>query len=401
MKNHVMPLLVTLALLTGIQLACAQPALIPLYSFTGGNDGANPLAGLVQASDGNLYGTASAGGPINSGTIFRITASGVLTPLYSFTNGNDGATPIAGLMQASDGNLYGTASAGGANGFGTIFRITTNDVFTPLYSFTNGNDGATPYAGLVQASDGNLYGTAIGGGTNDCGTIFRITTSGVFTPLYSFTFGNDGGGPEAGLVQASDGNLYGTAYLGGTNGFFGTIFRITTNSVFTPLYSFSNGNDGAYPVAGLVQASDGNLYGTAEDGGTIGDGTIFRITTNGVFTSLYSFTYGNDGANPTTALVQASNGNLYGTTIFAGGFNSYGTVFEYAIAPPPLGIFASSNQSILFWPAWATNCIVQSTTDLASPNWVTLSNAVVTIATTNTVTVTNALSAQFFRLATP
>jgi uncharacterized repeat protein (TIGR03803 family) len=318
--------LVMLVPLAGIQMACAQSTFIPVYSFTGGNDGANPVAGLVQASDGNLYGTAHEGGTNGYGTIFRITANGVPTPLYSFTGGNDGANPYSGLVQAGDGNLYGTTEYGGTNDDGVVFRFTTNSVLMPLYSFTGGLDGDNPRGGLVQAGDSNLYGTTEDGGTNFDGTVFRISTNGALTRVYSFTDGHDGAFPESTLVQARDGNLYGTTYEGGTNG-YGVVFRFTTNGVLTPLYSFTRGHDGAYPAAGLVQANDGDLYGTTEDGGTNNDGAIFQITTNGVLTPLYSFTDGDDGANPESALVQAHDGNLYGTT-YEGGTKGYGDVFR-------------------------------------------------------------------------
>jgi uncharacterized repeat protein (TIGR03803 family) len=452
MKKPVKQFLVMLALLVGIRMAGAQTAFIPLYSFTGGGDGDNPIAGLVQASDGNLYGTTYEGGTNGYGAIFRIATSGAPMPLYSFTDGHDGARPYSGLVQAGDGNLYGTTADGGTNGDGVVFRITTNDVFTPLWSFTGGHDGAEPRGGLMQGGDGNLYGTMADGGTNFDGTVFRITTNGVFTPLYSFTGGHDGTFPEATLVQAADGNLYGTTYQGGINNGisgYGTVFRITTNGNLTPLYSFTNGTDGAHPSAGLVPANDGNLYGTTADGGTNGYGSVFRITTNDVFTPLYSFTDGHDGADPEAALVQASDGNLYGTA-YAGGTNGYGTLFQittngvftplysftgghdgadpfaglvqagdgnlYGTAsgggtnfdgtvfeltlppssPPFLNISSNGNQSVLSWPASAGNYVLQSTTNLASPNWMTVSNVVPGMAI-----VTNSLPAQFFRLANP
>jgi len=191
---------------------------------------------------------------------------------------------LAGLVQASDGNLYGTTAYD--NTLGTVFRITTNGALTTLHFFYGGSDGGYPQAGLVQASDGNLYGTTEFGGVANWyagsgGTVFRITTNGALTSLYSFTGGNDGGNPLAGLVQASDGNLYGTTFYGGNtnlNGYgYGTVFRITTNGVETVLYSFTGEGDGGNPVAGLVQASDGKLYGTTEYGGTNGYGTIFAL----------------------------------------------------------------------------------------------------------------------------
>ncbi len=448
MRKPFKQLLFVLSLLFGIQMAGAQ-VFIPLYSFTDGHDGDNPLAGLVQANDGNLYGTTSEGGTNGYGTIFRVTTSGAVTPLYSFTDGYDGARPYSGLIQASDGNLYGTTVDGGTNGNGTVFRFATNGVLTPLYSFTGLHDGGDPRGGLMQASDGNLYGTTAEGGTNLDGTVFRITTNSVFKSLYSFTGGHDGDFPEATLAQAADGKLYGTTYEGGTNG-FGAVFRITTNGVLTPLYSFTNGNDGARPVAGLLQAGDGNFYGTTELGGTNDYGAIFRITTNGLFTPLYSFTDGHDGSYPEAALVQANDGNLYGTaneggtngygTIFrittsgtlmspysfanghdgadplaslvqanngnlygtatGGGTNGFGTVFELTLPPlppPVLRILFNGQQSVLSWPASDTNYIVQSTTNLLSPNWATFSNSM----SVTSIIVTNALPAQYFRLANP
>jgi uncharacterized repeat protein (TIGR03803 family) len=303
--------------------------LTTLYSFSGGSDGATPLAGLIQATDGNLYGTTAYGGDANGdGTIFRISTNGVFSTLYVFTGGSDSANPWAGLVQASDGNFYGTTSGYLDNGI--IFRITTNGTLTTLYSFTGGSDGATPLAGLVQASDGNLYGTtAYGGDANSDGTIFRITTNGAFSTVYVFTGGGDSSSPEAPVMQARDGNLYGT-----TSGYFdnGSVFQVTTNGTLTTLYSFSGGSDGATPLAGMVQASDGNLYGTTAYGGDAnGDGTLFRITTGGALTTLHNFTGGTDGATSFASLIQAGDGNLYGTTGY-GGTNNAGTLFKVSTA---------------------------------------------------------------------
>lgn len=446
MKLHAKKYLAVLALLLGIQLTHAQTAFIPLYSFTDNGDGSSPVAGLVQASDGNLYGTTYEGGANGDGAIFRITPGGSLTPLYSFKGGNDGAHPYSGLIQASDGNLYGTTAEGGANGDGVIFRITTNGTQTPLYSFTGGRDGASPRGGLLQASDGNLYGTTTEGGTNGEGAFFRMTINGALTPLYSFTDGHDGGFPEATLLQTHDGYLYGTTYEGGANG-YGVIYRITTNGVLTSLYSFTNGNDGAAPVSGLLQTTDGNLYGTTEDGGANNYGVVFRFATNGVLTPLYSFTDGHDGAYPEGALVQGNDGNLYGTTyeggangygvIFqiatngalaslysftdghdganpiaglalansgnlfgttiGGGTNRYGAVFELSLSAPALNIFSEGDQSVLSWPGWANNYVLQSTTNLALPGWTNVTNAM----PGTTVTVTNSIPARYFRLVYP
>src|ERR1035438_1763288 len=210
--------------------SCQAQTLTTLASFAGTN-GSTPVAGLVQASDGNLYGTTSVGGTSNDGTVFRITPGGTLTTLYSFT-GADGENPQAGLIQASDGNLYGTTESGGTIIllgkpltfiWGTVFRITPGGTETTLYSFTGGADGGSPQAGLIQASDGNLYGTTASGGAGPRGTVFSITPGGTLTTLYSF-YGNSG--PQGALIQASDGNFYGTTSGGGTSG-GGTVFRIT------------------------------------------------------------------------------------------------------------------------------------------------------------------------------
>ena len=309
----------------------ASGVLAPLYSFTDHNDGGYPYAGLVQGSSGYFYGTTLGGGTNGAGTVFKISADGAFTSLYSF-GGNDGAGP-AGLAQGSAGNFYGTTHKGGTNGYGTVFKISASGVLTPLYSFTDDNDGGQPEAGLVLGNDGYFYGTTEYGGTNDDGTVFKISANGAFTSLYSFTGGNDGENPAAGLVQGSDGNFYGTTSTGGTNGAYGTIFKITTNGVLTSLYSFTGG-DGAYPAAGLVLGSDGNIYGTTSGGGTNGGyGTVFKITSNGVLTRLYSFTGLNDGRQPEAGLVQGSDGNFYGTT-YQGGIGGNGVVFRISVGLP-------------------------------------------------------------------
>jgi uncharacterized repeat protein (TIGR03803 family) len=310
-----------------------------LYSFSGSAaDGANPYAGLVQGSDGALYGTTYRGGSNNIGSVFRIGTNGAgYNVLHRFTgSGGDSANPYAGLIQGSDGALYGTAG-GGSNGYGTVFRIGTNgNDYSVLYRFSGG-DGYTPPAGLVQGGDGTLYGTTYGGGTSNYGTVFRIGTNGAdYSVLYRFTgSGGDGVNPYGGLVQGSDGALYGTTYYAGTTFLgAGTVFRIGTNgAAYSVLHVFNFGSgDGAGPYAGLIQGSDGALYGTTYGGGTnfLLNGTVFRIGTNGApYSVLYSFTgTGGDGANPKAGLVQGSDGALYGTTYYGGSINGAGTVFR-------------------------------------------------------------------------
>jgi len=311
------------------------------------------VGGLIQASDGNFYGTTfyAGGNYPYQGTVFKLTPSGTLAMLYSFCsqysttpsqNSNslncaDGANPWAGLVQGSDGNLYGTTLRGGTTGYGTVFKITLGGALTTLYSFCSEDgcaDGATPYGVLIQGSDGNFYGTTSGGEANDSGTVFKITPSGTLTTLYNFDQYWSGANPVAGLVQASDGDFYGTTSGSGANGDYGTVFKITPGGALTILYSFCPSQavctDGQVPEAGLIQASDGNFYGTTDLGGAIGLGTVFKITPSGTFTTVHSFS-GPDGKDPPAGLVQGSDGNLYGTTQ-AGGTGNDGTVFKLSLA---------------------------------------------------------------------
>jgi len=253
--------------------------------------------------------------------------------LHSFDDA-DGAWPYWALLQATDGNLYGVTPSRGAYGYGTVFKITPSGALTTTHSFCSGSgcpDGAGPEAGLVQAADGSLYGITVNGGAYGAGTVFKITLSGTLTTLQSFDY-TDGSGPYTALVQATDGNFYGTTCCGGANG-FGTVFNLTPSGTLTTLYSFCSQSgcaDGRYPYGGLIQSSDGNLYGTTTEGGANGDGTIFKITSSSTLTTLYTFcSQGGctDGANPYAGLVQATDGNLYGTTYNGGAYNN-GTVFE-------------------------------------------------------------------------
>jgi uncharacterized repeat protein (TIGR03803 family) len=307
-----------------------------LVTLTGPN-GANPVASLIEGGDGNFYGTTLYGGSGNGpcgdpgsgcGTIYKITPDGNLTTLYSFcsqTNCLDGYAPRGSLVLSTDGSFYGTTTNGGEYNTGTFFRMTPTGTLTTLQSFQGGIVGSGP-GGLIQASDGNFYGTA-GGGTYSDGIVFRVTPSGTLTTLHSFD-GTDGAGPEAGLVQATDGNLYGTTAYGGTDN-LGTVFRITLGGTLTTLYSFEPGGaDGGNPKAPLMQATNGNFYGTASWGGSQGgNGTIFEMTPNGTLTVLYNFA-GTDGSSPEAGLIQATDGNFYGTTL-SGGANGFGTVFQF------------------------------------------------------------------------
>lgn len=334
--------------------------LTTLYSFCSQaacTDGAFPEGALVQTTDGNFYGTTVSGGTFEDfGTVFKITPSGRLTTLHSFDS-TDGANPEAALVQATDGNLYGTTYNGGASGYGTVFKITPNGILTMLHSF-NIADGANPGSNLIQASDGNLWGTTSGcapGGPRPCssggfgyGTIFKVSLSGTLTTLYSFCSQADcldGTNPLAGLVQGTDGSFYGTTAFYGADG-RGTVFKITSGGALTTLHSFcSQGDctDGANPEASLIQATDGSFYGTTVFGGAeegsdcLQCGTIFKITPGGTLTSLYSFGVEGDGPsgfNPYAALLQDTNGNFYGTAA-QGGANSDGTIFSLSVGIGP------------------------------------------------------------------
>jgi uncharacterized repeat protein (TIGR03803 family) len=297
-----------------------------LYSFTGGSDGGYPYSGLVRGPTGILYGTTSYSSSYD-GTVYSLAPkTGKETVLYSFTGGTDGGYPYAGLVQDSKGNLYGTTDYGGASDYGTVFEVAPKTrTETVLHSF-GFSDGAYPMAGLVRDSKGNLYGVNEIGGTYDAGTVFMVDSTGTETVLYNFTGGDDGAYPIYGyLARDSAGNLYGTTWNGGAS-YAGTVFKVTPAGKETVLYSFGGGTDGGYPMAGLVRDSKGNLYGTTGSGGASGNGTVFKVGKNGQETVLHSFDY-SDGAFPYSGLLRDGKGTLYGTAYY-GGTHGYGVVFE-------------------------------------------------------------------------
>ncbi len=322
--------------------------LTTLYNFCSQSDcadGEYTYSVPVQAADGNFYGTTYLGGDNDDGTVFKLTPGGTLTTLHSF-NGTDGSQPLAGLVQATNGDLYGTTYTGSSNGHGEVFKITKGGAFTLLHSFCSQSacaDGSNPFAGLLLGTDGNLYGTTLGGGaSNGFGTVFKITPNGTLTTLHSFCLQSgcpDGQFPQTGLVQATNGILYGATITGGTHN-AGTIFSITTSGKLATLYNIcAQGGcpDGNYLYVPMIQATDGNLYGIMDVGGASNHGTIFKMTLSGALTTLYSFcSQPNcaDGEYPNAGLFQDTNGSLYGTTA-DGGVSGDGTVFSLSLGLSP------------------------------------------------------------------
>ena len=312
------------------------------------NDGENGVGSLLLANDGNFYGVTSGGGAYGAGTVFRLTPAGVETVLYSFgASATDGQSPAGSLIQASDGNFYGATSSGGEYGIGVVFRVTPAGAETVLYSFgAQSGDGYQPNGSLVQGADGAFYGvTGCGGAGTSAnsicadgsgGTVFRVTAAGTETVLYSFgTQANDGLNPQSGLILASDGNFYGTAITDAAAG-WGAVFRVTPAGTESVLYRFTGAPNGFGPFGPLLQGVDGNFYGTTEFGGTglnpragIRGGTVFKVTPAGAESIVYSFgSTPTDGYFPLGGLVQGADGNFYGATYRGGQYANSCTDYE-------------------------------------------------------------------------
>jgi uncharacterized repeat protein (TIGR03803 family) len=390
----------------------------PDGGYPNGSGGGNPYGGLI-VSGGTLYGTTSQGSSDN-GTVFAIKTDGTgYTNLYRFVGTSLGSHPQAGLVLAGN-TLYGTTYDGGSNNDGTVFSVNTDSTgFTNLHNFAYDIDGGNPQAGLVLSGN-TLYGTTSAGGAANNGTVFAIGTNGKnFASLYAFTNVNDGATPEANLI-ISGSTLYGTAFGGGT-GDVGTVFAIRTNGLgYTNLYTFSAGaaneqdnttnSDGAGPRAGLLLLGN-TLYGTANQGGLGGVGTIFAVNTDGSdFTNLYNFTEpdpntftNTDGGVPWAGLI-LSGSTLYGTTS-ADGFENLGTVYGLSVTvvtlpgAPLLNILRSGANVVLSWPANATGFNLEFATNLVSPVWNLSSPAPSVVGTNNAVT--NGISGKqrFYRLS--
>ncbi len=308
-----------------------------IYDFcpaTGCLDGYDPGGGVGLGFDGDLYGTTVRGGKYAAGTVFKVTPTGTLTTLWSFTNGTDESVPIFPLLQAQDGNLYGVSLAQYNGQYGAFFKVSSTGVFSVLHDFT-GTDGSNPNL-PTWSTDGNLYGTGYLGGSPactgyqyGCGVVYKMTPGGKETVLWNFKgfYGNDGALPVGVLVQGYDGNFYGATRDGGNSancgGGCGSVFKITPAGVLTILHNFTGyPGDGAYPYAGLTLGTDGNFYGVTSVGGTHNVGALFQVTPAGTETILYNFCVVSgctDGFAPETPLVQHTNGKFYGNTIGNGG----------------------------------------------------------------------------------
>jgi uncharacterized repeat protein (TIGR03803 family) len=388
-------------------------------------DGSYPYDSLVQGSDGNFYGTTSGGGAYSNGTVFKLTPQGKLTTLHNFCEVQgcpDGTNVYAGLIQASNGDFYGVTAGGGmdcGSCDGTFFKITAKGVLTTLYTFHGGSEGSSP-AGLIQGSSGLFYGTTTFGGQGEIGgsgTVFKMTAAGDLTTLYEFCAQSgcpDGSNPEASVVQGSDGNFYGTTSAGGTNN-LGTVFKITPKGKLTTLYSFSL-DVGYHPNSPLIQATDGNFYGTTYDGDgdQCGTGCVFQITSSGVFTNVVDFATEAEGRYPLGGVNQDTNGNFYGSTYQGGaggdGADS-GTLFEWTtgfgpfVATAPtfgkeeakigiLGQGFSSSSVVKFGGTKATTIVLSGTTFITA----TVPAGAMTGAVTVTTGSTTLTSPQTFKV---
>jgi len=360
-----------------------------LFSFNS-NNGANPRCGLAQSLSGDVvfYGTTTFGGANGLGTAFKLLPDGTFTSLFDFS-GTDGANPEAGVTWNGSGNLVGVTYYGGTNGwpsaYGTIFEMTTGGALTTVHSFDFQN-GLGPYGSLVQGPDGNSYGTTQLGGSDSLGTVFKITPAGEFTSLVSF-HGTNGALPQSRLAVGNDGNLYGTTYYGGLRN-LGTIFRITTSGDLTTVLSFTETN-GSKPFDGLTLGADGAFYGTTSQGGTADPavGTAFRLAPDGTLTTLVSFD-GTNGRFPVAGLTRGTDGSLYGTTQ-KGGANDKGTLFRLTMtgaAAPVLHAEPAGNQIALSWDSVVDQAYqVQYKTDLSETTWHDLGGPVTATGTTTTV----------------
>lgn len=305
----------------------------PLYTFNGKPDGQFPVAGVVTDAAGNFYGTTAYGGANGYGTVFTVNAAGVETILQSFTGGADGGIPNGGVVRDKSGNLYGTTFTGGSTGLGTVYKVTASGAFSTVYTFADVAHGSHPNATLTLDPSGNLYGTTQYGGASNRGAVFSLDPgSGTESVLYSFTGMPDGAYPQGQLALRGD-ELYGTTTEGGSSN-NGTVFKLTTGGAESIVHNFGGSPDGSYPTAGVTIDKAGNVYGTTFAGGSNGSpgaGLVYKIDTAGNETILYSFEGSFDGATPAAGVVL----NPAATTVYGaaenGGFGCCGAVYSVTL----------------------------------------------------------------------
>jgi uncharacterized repeat protein (TIGR03803 family) len=331
MKNTRVTGIQVLAVVIAIVIVVASATTVQAQTYTdlynlgsSSGDPANPawIGLFAQGRDGNLYSTSQGGGASALGTAFQLTLAGKITPWSFDGKGTDGVYPYSGLTLGTDGNFYGTTYEGGSSGAGTVFKVTSSGKITTLYSF--GGFNCCAYAAPIQGLDGNYYGTTSDGGGEVFGTVYKMTPSGKVTEIYTFPGASKLGYPMA-LILGDDGDFYGTALGGGANK-FGGVFKITPGGKLTVLYNFKGTPDGETPKGTIIQASDGNFYGTTEAGGVNSFGSIYKMTPAGALTILHSFSESDGlGLHPLAGLVQATDGKFYGV---AGNNTSSGVLFQ-------------------------------------------------------------------------
>jgi uncharacterized repeat protein (TIGR03803 family) len=308
--------------------AQADPTFTILHDFAGpSGDGANSGAAVTLDNLGNIYGTTDYGGATNAGAIFELAAGGTQTLLHSFGGTGDGINPDGAVtIDPSTGDIYGGTEQGGADGFGVIYKLAADRTYTVLHSFDGVNDGSELRGQLLRDKRGSFYGTAVFGGANGDGTVFKLSAKGALSVLHAFN-GTGGNNPEHGVVRDEAGNLYGVTAFGGASD-SGTVYEIAADGTFSTLYSFTGRNDGFIPYGALAMDKDDNLYGSTEAGGTNQHGTVFRLAPGGTLTTLYTFTGGSDGSNPAGDMLPVGK-ILYSTTNYGGDQTCQcGVVFE-------------------------------------------------------------------------
>ncbi len=334
--------------LVAIAIAAPAQTVSTLYQFSSGSNPNLPAGVMAQGQDGNFYGITLSGGTANLGVFYNISSAGVLTSLHQM--GQSDGTTCSGLTLGTDGNFYGTCHNGGANDYGTLFKVTSAGVLTVLHNFAaqgSTSDGCEPLAPPIQASNGNFYGTTSFCGASNSGIVYRLTLAGVYSLLYNFQGPPNDTLFPLGLIEGTDGNLWG---LG--NGWiisFGGVFKITLAGKESLVYTFKGDPDGANPYTNLIQGSNGDFYGTTESGGSAQEGTIFQVTAGGTETVLYSFPNQTDGAYPSLPLTQGPSGLLFGAaTDCAGGGCAQAGLFEITTK----GMY----KNVYLYPLVCSNC---------------------------------------------